>query len=107
MSQLGGSQRVREDLEQALEVGRKVTAKVQWMSKTAQSAPSKWIHCTPLLGINGLIAVWMVILVDDVQQEEKQRAPVPVKKSLPNESGAGQRKHYPGIRQLHQVYQAR
>lgn len=88
MSQLGGSQRVREELEQALEVGRKVTAKVQWISKTAQSAPSKWIHCTPLLGINGLIAVWMVILVDDVQAEEKQRAPVPVERNLPNELGA-------------------
>ena len=88
MSQLGGSQRVRDDLEQALEVGRKVTAKVQWISKTAQSAPSKWIHCTPLLGINGLIAVWMVILVDDVEAEEKQRAPVPVEQNLPNESGA-------------------
>ncbi|KAL8822853.1 MAG: hypothetical protein Q9191_006423 [Dirinaria sp. TL-2023a] len=88
LSQLGGSQRVREDLEQALEVGRKVTAKVQWLSKSAQTAPSKWIHCTPLLGINGLIAVWMVILVDDVQVEEKQRAPVPVKQHLPNEMGA-------------------
>ena len=88
MSQIAGSQRVREDLEEALEAGRKVTAKVQWIYKPAQSTRSRWIHCTPLLGINGLIAVWMVILVDDVEDEEKARVQPRVEHSLPNELGA-------------------
>jgi len=86
MSQIGGSQRVREDLEHALEVGRKVTAKVQWISKPAQTTRPRWIHCTPLLGINGLIAVWMVILVDDVEEEEKSQAQVPVVPTASNEA---------------------
>lgn len=86
MGQIGGSQRVREDLEHALEVGRKVTAKVQWISKPAQITRSRWIHCTPLLGINGLIAVWMVILVDDVEEEEKSQAQVPTKPTTSNEA---------------------
>lgn len=77
MTQIGGSQRVRDDLEHALEVGRKVTAKVMWVSKPAQTTRPRWIHCTPLLGINGLIAVWMVILVDDVHEEVKEEVQAP------------------------------
>ena len=56
---------MRDDLAHALEVGRKVTAKVQWLSKTAPKTRARWIHCTPLLGVNDAIGVWMVILVDD------------------------------------------
>lgn len=26
---------------------------------------TRWIHCTPLLGSNGAVGVWMVVLVDD------------------------------------------
>ncbi len=77
---------MREDLEHALEAGRKVTAKVQWISKPAQITRPRWIHCTPLLGINGLIAVWMVILVDDVEEEEKSQAQVPVRPTASNEA---------------------
>lgn len=65
LSRIGGSARVRGDLAHALEVGRKVTAKVQWVSKTATTSQARWIHCTPLLGVNDTIGVWMVILVDD------------------------------------------
>lgn len=89
MGQIGGSQRVREDLEHALEAGRKVTAKVQWISKPTQSTRSRWIHCTPLLGINGLIAVWMVILVDDVGEEEKRQARVPIQPATSIEAARG------------------
>ena len=69
MGQIGGSQRVRDDLARALETGRKVTAKVQWISRPAKDTRPRWIHCTPLLGVNGLIAVWMVILVDDTDDK--------------------------------------
>lgn len=26
---------------------------------------SRWLHCTPLLGANGKVGVWMIVLVDD------------------------------------------
>ncbi|KAI4206886.1 MAG: hypothetical protein LQ348_000779 [Seirophora lacunosa] len=65
MEQIGGSPRVRDDLYHALEAGQKVTAKVQWLSKSSHNGRSRWIHCTPLISANGLIGVWMVILVDD------------------------------------------
>ena len=77
MGQIGGSSRVRGELEKALEAGRKVTAKVQWISKPAHNTRSRWIHCTPLLGVNSLIAVWMVILVDDDKEEgSSNRSPL-------------------------------
>ncbi|KAL8839401.1 MAG: hypothetical protein Q9170_001740 [Blastenia crenularia] len=72
MEQIGGSSRVRDDLYHALEAGQKVTAKVQWLSRSGQDGRARWIHCTPLISANGLIGVWMVILVDDDEE-----APVP------------------------------
>ena len=73
LSRIGGSTRVRGDLAHALEVGRKVTAKVQWLSKTATTSQARWIHCTPLLNVNDTIGVWMVILVDDEDDKEEER----------------------------------
>ena len=74
MGHVGGSTRVRDDLSHALEVGRKVTAKVQWLSKGSPKSRARWIHCTPLLGINDAVGVWMVILVDDEDDNEAREA---------------------------------
>lgn len=77
LSRIGGSGRVRDQLAQALGEGRGVTAKVQWLPfssarrcATARAASScrgrpRWLHCTPLRGIDGVIGVWMVVVVDD------------------------------------------
>lgn len=65
MAKIGGSNRVREGLTQALAEGRGVTAKVKWVSKTDSEGRNRWIHCTPLIGSNGAIGVWMVVIVDD------------------------------------------
>jgi hypothetical protein len=65
MAKIGGSNRVREGLTQALADGRGVTAKVKWASKTDMEGRNRWIHCTPLIGSNGAIGVWMVVIVDD------------------------------------------
>ncbi|KAL8803458.1 MAG: hypothetical protein Q9182_003155 [Xanthomendoza sp. 2 TL-2023] len=65
MDQIGGSPRVRNDLYHALELGQKVTAKVQWLIRSLNDSRPRWIHCTPLISASGLIGVWMVILVDD------------------------------------------
>lgn len=68
LSKIGGSDRIREGLNQALASGQGVTAKIRWMPKAgpgpAEGRP-RWIHCTPLLGSNGAVGVWMVVLIDD------------------------------------------
>ncbi|KAI4174756.1 MAG: hypothetical protein LQ343_002127 [Gyalolechia ehrenbergii] len=86
MEQIGGSPRVRNDLYHALESGQKVTAKVQWLSKSFQDGRARWIHCTPLISANGLIGVWMVILVDD--DEEALASSMPAQPELlPSKTG--------------------
>ncbi|KAI0552523.1 hypothetical protein F4679DRAFT_592078 [Xylaria curta] len=87
MSRIGGSKSIRDAIIRAFKDGDGITTKVRWLtrpmmssgrstSSSASSSPvpgrSRWIHTTPLLGVNGAIGVWMVILVDD---EEKQSAP--------------------------------
>ncbi|KAK7943801.1 Hisactophilin c49s mutant phototropin phy3 fusion protein [Apiospora aurea] len=32
---------------------------------TEPTGRSRWLHCTPLLGANGKVGVWMIVLVDD------------------------------------------
>lgn len=57
---------MRDELTAALAEGRGVTAKVRWISsRSDEEGRARWIHCTPLLGQNGAVGVWMVVLVDD------------------------------------------
>ena len=79
LSKIGGSTRVQDELATALAEGRGVTAKVRWVSKADEVGRNRWIHCTPLLGSNGHIGVWMIVLVDDDQELSrrwKQAPPV-------------------------------
>lgn len=79
MSRIGGPQSIRDAISQAFKDGDGITTKVQWLARPMPSGltsnlaqgRSRWIHTTPLLGVNGAVGVWMVVLVDD---EEKQRA---------------------------------
>jgi hypothetical protein len=73
MARIGGSNRVREELTQALADGRGVTAKVRWVTKQDMEGRNRWIHCTPLLGSNGAIGVWMVVIVDDERDGNSKR----------------------------------
>ncbi|KAL9127101.1 MAG: hypothetical protein Q9217_003951 [Psora testacea] len=78
-SLINGSNRVQDHLEEALKVGRKVTAKVQWLGKAGPTGKSCWIHCTPLLGANDIVGVWMVILVNaeyDIVEDEQSTPPL-------------------------------
>ena len=68
MDKIGGSSRVRDELSTALAEGRGVTAKIRWVSRADEEGRNRWIHCTPLVGSNGQIGVWMVVLVDDDQE---------------------------------------
>jgi hypothetical protein len=79
MNRIGGSSRVRGELTAAFAEGRGVTAKVRWITRFDEEGRSRWIHCTPLLGSNGHIGVWMVIIIDDEKQMHrrwKQAPPV-------------------------------
>ncbi|KAL9011978.1 MAG: hypothetical protein Q9173_003220, partial [Seirophora scorigena] len=79
INKIGGSSRVRDELTSALAEGRGVTAKVRWVTRADEEGRNRWIHCTPLVGSNGLIGVWMVVLVDDDQglsRRWKQAPPV-------------------------------
>jgi hypothetical protein len=71
MNKIGGSNRVREELTAAFAEGRGVTAKVRWISRGDDQGKNKWIHCTPLVGHQGHIGVWMVVVVDDEQGGER------------------------------------
>ena len=73
LNKIGGSDRVREELTAAMGEGRGVTAKVRWVSKSNEEGRNRWIHCTPLLGANGQIGVWMVIIVDEQQEDSSMR----------------------------------
>ncbi|KAH6975724.1 hypothetical protein EDB80DRAFT_867734 [Ilyonectria destructans] len=91
LSRIGGSDRVHDSLTQAFADGHSLSAKVRWLSRSdihaqshytrvmnhqshgegggqpppASAGRSRWIHCTPLLGSNRSVGVWMVVLVDD------------------------------------------
>ncbi len=83
MNKIGGSTRVREDLTEALAEGRGVTAKVRWISKAdSDEGRNRWIHCTPLMGSNAQIGVWMVVIVDEESQAKRWKLAPPVANNL-------------------------
>ncbi|KXH46613.1 hypothetical protein CNYM01_12258 [Colletotrichum nymphaeae SA-01] len=73
MDRIGGSNRVRDGLSQAFADGHGVTAKVRWLTKSNSEGRVRWIHCTPLLGSNCAVGVWMVVLVDDESEAGMKR----------------------------------
>lgn len=65
-----------------------MTAKVRWIPSPVASryaaanngsgsgvdeGRARWIHCTPLLGHNGAVGVWMVVLIDEDGTEPLRR----------------------------------
>ena len=63
---------MREGLLDAMKEGVGVTAKVTWLfNKTDrqsgghQEGKQRWIHCTPLLGSDEKIGVWMVVMIEN------------------------------------------
>jgi hypothetical protein len=52
-----------------------VTAKVRWVSGRPgeEEGRARWVHCTPLLGSNGVVGVWMVVIVDEEGYEPVRR----------------------------------
>ena len=70
LDRIGGSSHVKNELEQALEEGRGVTARIRWISRAGREGRSRWIHFTPLLRSDGQIGVWVAVLVDDEEDTE-------------------------------------
>lgn len=87
LDRVGGPQHVRAGIEDALASGVGVTAKISWLTSMDfagnhldSSTPSptsahhncntsiegkpRWIHCTPLLGSDSKVGVWMVVMVE-------------------------------------------
>ncbi|CAG8980938.1 hypothetical protein HYALB_00003797 [Hymenoscyphus albidus] len=66
-SKLGGPAQTINALQDAFRDGASVTAKVLWLPKNerGRSAAEKprWIRCTPLLGSDDRVGVWMIILI--------------------------------------------
>ncbi|KAH8772524.1 hypothetical protein F5883DRAFT_548805 [Diaporthe sp. PMI_573] len=77
MDKIGGSNRVRDGLQHAFAGGHGVTAKVRWMSTPNSEGRVRWIHCTPLLGSNGAVGVWMVVLIDDESEANAKKKDAP------------------------------
>jgi hypothetical protein len=81
LDRIGGSNRVRDSLSDALSDGsRGVTAKIRWLPHAVadledsnEEGRPRWIHCTPLLGQNGAVGVWMVVLVDEKEHSAPHR----------------------------------
>ncbi|KAK2024670.1 hypothetical protein LX32DRAFT_598274, partial [Colletotrichum zoysiae] len=99
MDRIGGSNRVREGLSHAFADGHGVTAKVRWVSRSSSEGRMRWIHCTPLLGSNGAVGVWMVVLVDDETEagvKYRKEAP-PVDGRLRRAGALGQQQPRPSV----------
>ncbi|KAF2761888.1 hypothetical protein EJ05DRAFT_496775 [Pseudovirgaria hyperparasitica] len=68
LSRVGGPAHVRAEVAKAFDRGVGVTAKIQWLhgkfGPNIVESKTRWIHCTPLLGSDNKVGVWMVVMVE-------------------------------------------
>lgn len=68
LDRIEGPSNVREGIEEALSEGTSVTAKVNWYTQPSRGEDSevrqRWLHCTPLMGSDDKVGVWMVVIVE-------------------------------------------
>ncbi|KAJ5171921.1 hypothetical protein N7492_004514 [Penicillium capsulatum] len=69
LSRIGSSSAVKEELMQAMMHGRSVTARIKWVTRFNIDGRNRWVHCTPLYASNGEVGVWMVVIVDDDDEQ--------------------------------------
>ncbi|KAL8873304.1 MAG: hypothetical protein Q9174_001204 [Haloplaca sp. 1 TL-2023] len=76
LSHIGGSPRIRQGLLSAFENGEGISAKVTWLPKhqengenggkgSDEGGKTRYISCTPLLGSDDKVGVWMVVMVEN------------------------------------------
>lgn len=68
-SRIGSSSAVKEELMAAMQQGHSVTARIKWVTRFNSEGRSRWVHCTPLYASNGQVGVWMVVVVDDEEEQ--------------------------------------
>ena len=113
MDRVGGSQPVRDAILQSLIQGVGVTAKISWLTapinseeRNGHEGKPRWIHCTPLIGSDEKVGVWMIsksrsicghmVLIDEKVMIEKEvitgslnaRAPIPVREPISSRSSS-------------------
>lgn len=69
LSRIGSSTAVKDELLQAMMYGRSVTARIKWVTRFNTEGRNRWVHCTPLYACNGQVGVWMVVVVDDDDEQ--------------------------------------
>lgn len=81
LTRIGGPGHVRDGLSEAFESGESVTAKITWLpqgrgedndysrpsSRGSDVGRTRYISCTPLLGSDDRVGVWMVVMVENEQ----------------------------------------
>lgn len=77
MDRIGGPQSVRDGILESLTEGITVTAKISWLTGASNQeegsgleGKARWIHCTPLLGSDEKVGVWMIGTNSVYQNEE-------------------------------------
>lgn len=92
LDRIGGSPSVREGLQDALARGTGVTAKVTWLTSghnaEIEAGKTRWLHCTPLIGSDERVGVWMIVICDDERARGSLRRDDDSSKSLTASRGA-------------------
>ncbi|KAI5369274.1 Putative PAS domain-containing protein [Septoria linicola] len=69
LDRIGGPPSIREGLLDALSRATGVTARIHWLTSHTHSeiegSRIRWLHCTPLLGSDERVGVWMIVIVED------------------------------------------
>ncbi|CEO61025.1 hypothetical protein PMG11_05422 [Penicillium brasilianum] len=69
LARIGDSSEKRESILRAMVAGRSVTARIKWVNRFSDQGRYRWIHCTPLLANNREVGVWMVVVINDKEEE--------------------------------------
>ncbi|OQO12107.1 hypothetical protein B0A48_02746 [Cryoendolithus antarcticus] len=74
LDRIGGPTQIRDDILDSLAHGTGVTAKITWLTgstptsletrRASVEGKPRWIHCTPLLGSDERVGVWMIVMVE-------------------------------------------
>ncbi|KAJ5103179.1 hypothetical protein N7532_003708 [Penicillium argentinense] len=69
LARIGSSNAVKDELTEAMKNGQSVTARIKWVTRFSAEGRNRWVHCTPLYASNGQVGVWMVVIVDDDEEQ--------------------------------------
>jgi len=114
LDRIGGPQHIRDGIFESLSQGIGVTAKVSWLhtatnpgeKRSSLEGKPRWIHCTPMLGSDEKVGVWMIVMIEKEEItgalnsrtfDLPERAP-PVADRLPESSSRSRHLESPGSR---------